>query len=164
MQLVPWIATADGITVSGGEPFDQEVAFAALLHGLRARTSGDILVFSGYPLERLELALKRLTGAIDGLICDPYKADVTQTRAMRGSDNQRLILFSELGRSRLGHLDRARHVDDDALDLMLDEDGTAWFAGIPARDDLRRLVHLLEGQGHRAAATEAKTFPATDLV
>src|SRR4051794_30769668 len=48
----PWLAAADGITVSGGEPFDQEAALEALLHGLRARTSADILVFSGYPLER----------------------------------------------------------------------------------------------------------------
>ena len=34
-QLTPWLAEAEGITLSGGEPFDQFPALLALLQGLR---------------------------------------------------------------------------------------------------------------------------------
>ena len=48
----------DGVTISGGEPFEHPVALAALLDGLhawRAETSADfdILCYSGLPLRRL---------------------------------------------------------------------------------------------------------------
>lgn len=52
---------------------------------------------------------------------------------MRGSDNQRLHLLTELGTQRLGPYCRARTVEDDRLDLIVDGDGTAWMAGIPRR-------------------------------
>src|SRR5688572_31286206 len=43
---------ADGVTISGGEPFDQPAALEALLRWLRGRFAGDVLVFSGYPWEQ----------------------------------------------------------------------------------------------------------------
>lgn len=46
--ISPWLSTADGITVSGGEPFDQREALFELLARLRALTAADILVFTGY--------------------------------------------------------------------------------------------------------------------
>ena len=44
----PWLVTADGVTISGGEPFDQVDALLALLRGLRSAGAEDILVYSGY--------------------------------------------------------------------------------------------------------------------
>ena len=41
--------TADGITISGGEPFDQPDALFELLARIRSQTEADILVFTGYP-------------------------------------------------------------------------------------------------------------------
>ncbi len=60
-----------GITVSGGEPFEQFAALLALLGELRQRSRADILVYSGYPLEHLHAQLEQAAGLIDALISDP---------------------------------------------------------------------------------------------
>jgi len=52
-SIAPWLPQADGVTISGGEPFDQPAALKGLLRWLRPRVAGDILVFSGHPWEHL---------------------------------------------------------------------------------------------------------------
>ena len=148
-DIQPWLAEAEGITLSGGEPFDQPDALLALLGALRQRTRVDILVYSGHPLETLHPLLQRAEGLLDALICDPFEQQQAQTRVLRGSDNQRLIFFTELGRQRLGAYERPLQADDRALDLMFDDDGSIWMAGIPRRDDLLQLRDLLHEQGHQ---------------
>ncbi|WP_421548343.1 4Fe-4S cluster-binding domain-containing protein [Pseudomonas sp. QD4] len=148
-DIQPWLAEAEGITLSGGEPFDQPDALLALLGALRQRTRVDILVYSGHPLETLQPLLQRAEGLLDALICDPFEQQQAQTRVLRGSDNQRLIFFTELGRQRLSAYERPLQADDRALDLMFDDDGSIWMAGIPRRDDLLQLRDLLHEQGHQ---------------
>lgn len=147
-QITPWLLEAEGITISGGEPFDQFDALRSLLEGLRRLSELDILVYSGYSLEQLNEPLLQTKGLIDALISDPYIAALSQTMALRGSDNQRLSLLTPLGRARLGHYERPLEPTDKALDLMFDESGSVWMAGIPRRDDLLRLRDLLHEQGH----------------
>lgn len=148
-DLQPWLAQAEGITLSGGEPFDQPEALLALLRALRERTAVDILVYSGHSLERLQPLLEQAEGLLDALICDPFEQQQAQTLVLRGSDNQRLILLTELGRQRLSSYQRPLHQDERALDVMFDDDGSVWMAGIPRRDDLLRLRDLLHAQGHQ---------------
>ncbi len=146
----PWLEIADGITVSGGEPFDQPEALIALLAALRGESSADILVYSGYPLERLVESLAHAQGLIDALISDPYDEAHDQTLALRGSDNQRLSLLTELGRLRFAGYERPLTSTEAALDLMFDAEGSVWMAGIPRRGDLVRLREVLARDGHRA--------------
>jgi anaerobic ribonucleoside-triphosphate reductase activating protein len=152
--VTPWLFQADGITISGGEPFDQPQALRALLHDLRARSAVDILVYSGYSVEALEPMLLDMNGLIDALITDPYDHNAPQSLALRGSDNQRLHFLTEYGRTRLSAFERETSTTDKRFDLMMDEDATVWLAGIPARDDFGRLKHLLARDGHRAITTE----------
>jgi anaerobic ribonucleoside-triphosphate reductase activating protein len=147
-QITPWLQEAEGITLSGGEPFDQFDALRSLLEGLRRLSKLDILVYSGYSLEQLDESLLQTNGLIDALISDPYIEALSQTMALRGSDNQRLSLLTPLGRARLGDYERLLEPTDKALDLMFDESGSVWMAGIPRRDDLLRLRDLLHEQGH----------------
>jgi len=147
-QITPWLQEAEGITLSGGEPFDQFDALRSLLEGLRRLSNLDILVYSGYSLEQLDEPLLQTNGLIDALISDPYIEALSQTMALRGSDNQRLSLLTPLGRARLGDYERLLEPTDKALDLMFDESGSVWMAGIPRRDDLLRLRDLLHEQGH----------------
>jgi anaerobic ribonucleoside-triphosphate reductase activating protein len=152
--LDPWLPTADGITVSGGEPFDQPEALRLLLTALRARHPGDILVYSGHTLEALPL--ERFDGLIDALITDPFDAGYSQTLALRGSDNQRLTPRTVLGQSRYG-VDIFGEGRTDSLEIMFDDKtGDVFLAGIPRRGDLRRLGRILADAGHRAAITEDK--------
>lgn len=148
-QVAPWLDQADGITISGGEPFDQFDALLQMLVGLRQRTAADILVYSGHPLEKLQPMLDQARDLIDALISDPYLEQADQSLALRGSDNQRLTLLTALGRSRLASLERASTPADKVLDLMFDATGTVWMAGIPHRGDLLRLRELLRAQGHQ---------------
>ncbi|AKK00997.1 4Fe-4S single cluster domain-containing protein [Pseudomonas sp. MS646] len=147
-QITPWLHEADGITISGGEPFDQFDALRSLLESLRQRSDLDILVYSGYSLEQLDEPLFQANGLIDALISDPYIEALSQTMALRGSDNQRLSLLTPLGQARLGRYERLLEPADKALDLMFDESGSVWMAGIPRPGDLLRLRDLLHEQGH----------------
>jgi anaerobic ribonucleoside-triphosphate reductase activating protein len=154
--LAPWLDSADGITVTGGEPFEQPSALEALLSAVREHLNGDVLVYSGHAWEKLVPLLEPFRGLIDALISDPFDALAGQSRPLRGSDNQRMHLLSEVGRERYGALlyselnDRSR-----VLDLFIDEKGDAWFAGIPRLGDMRRLKALLAEDGIEASITQA---------
>jgi anaerobic ribonucleoside-triphosphate reductase activating protein len=149
-----WLIEADGVTVSGGEPFDQPMALLALLRRIRRATDADVLVFSGYSIERLTPALDRMTGLIDALVTDPYDARAPQTLVLRGSDNQRLHLLTPRGRARFSQYDRRLEPTDNVLDVMFDDDGTAWLAGIPRRNDMRRLESVLAAAGHESKTSQ----------
>ena len=93
-----WLEGADGVTISGGEPFDQPEALRELLIRLRARHTGDLLVFSGYPNEHLFTRHAEILAHADVLISEPFDARAGQTLALRGSDNQRIFLL-KIGRA-----------------------------------------------------------------
>lgn len=151
------LSLADGITISGGEPFDQSEALAALLKSLRQQTAIDILVYSGYAFEEIADIFPAFDGLIDALITEPFLLHAPQTLPLRGSDNQRMHLLTELGRSRFADFD-APSPDNPALDVMFDTDGAVWFAGIPRRGDLQRLASRLRKAGHIVATTEDATM------
>ena len=81
----------DGITLTGGEPFDQAQELAALLDALPF--AADVTAFSGYTLEQLQEDPVRmvLLERIDVLIDGPYIESQNDGIApMRGSVNQRI--------------------------------------------------------------------------
>jgi anaerobic ribonucleoside-triphosphate reductase activating protein len=152
--ITPWVLAADGFTISGGEPFDQPRALAELLAGIRGHSQADILVFTGHSLERIEQQLSSMSGFIDALITDPFDLTAPQTLALRGSDNQRLVLLTPLGQERFAAYDRPADLRDRSVDVMFDENGEVWLAGIPARDDFRRLQRMLQSAGARVSISE----------
>lgn len=151
----PWLEEADGITVSGGEPFDQPEALLALLGLLRARTPADVLVYTGHPVEAITPWLAAAEGLIDALISDPYLDHAPQTLPLRGSDNQRLHLLTELGRQRFAACEQPWSVPERRFDVMFDPDGQVFLAGIPPRGDLARLRTALAAAGHAAWTSQA---------
>jgi anaerobic ribonucleoside-triphosphate reductase activating protein len=76
--LASWVPAAEGITISGGEPFDQPEALRELLTALRSETETDIFVYSGYPFESLRDWLASTPGLIDALMTDPYDERASQ--------------------------------------------------------------------------------------
>ncbi|MCE4062690.1 radical SAM protein [Pandoraea sputorum] len=155
-QIRIWLPQADGFTISGGEPFDQPDALVALVCALQEASSADVLVYSGHSFEALAGTLERVNGAIDALVTDPFEIDVPHTRPLRGSDNQRLHILTERGRALYSQYERELTESDKSLDVMFDEDGSVWFAGIPNRDDFQRLRDLLTDQGHRVQISADK--------
>lgn len=150
-EMEPWLRQCDGVTISGGEPFDQPEALMELTEAIRRLNPVDIFVFTGYSLEQINAYLKTHPGLIDALMSNPYQEGSSQTMALRGSDNQQLNLLTELGRARFASYDRPLRLDDKRLDLMMDERGERlWVAGIPKSEDLPCLRRILGTQGHKA--------------
>ncbi|SOZ19205.1 4Fe-4S single cluster domain-containing protein [Cupriavidus taiwanensis] len=147
-HIAAWLPEAEGITISGGEPFEQPDALIALLRALRQQTSVDILVYSGHPIEALTPTLAKASGLIDVLISDPFDLDAPHTRPLRGSDNQRMHLLTALGGERFTQYERLLTESDKSLDVMFDDAGSVWLAGIPGRGDFQRLKGLLNEKGH----------------
>ena len=145
---------ADGLTVSGGEPFDQPDALAAVLRHWRARSSSAILVFTGNERNDVDPWLDRHPGLIDGLITGRFRSDLPQTRALRGSDNQTLHILSAAGEDFAAY-ERPLQPSDRRLDVMFDARGDAWIAGIPSRGDLGRLRRALGAAGHSAVTSDS---------
>ena len=71
-----WLSESDGVTMSGGEPFDQPDALRELLRLLRARHAGDILIFSGYQNEKLFAQYPDILALADVLISEPFVAQL----------------------------------------------------------------------------------------
>lgn len=156
VQLDPWMSECDGFTISGGEPFEQPEALTALLLAIRSRSNKSILVYSGYALEQLMPQLPVKEKLIDCLVSDPYLVDSPQTLSLRGSDNQRMSYLTPLGQRIFDSQNNVLTVKKQ-LDVMFDEDGIVWFAGIPMKGDMKNLEVLLASQGHTLKTTEAKS-------
>jgi anaerobic ribonucleoside-triphosphate reductase activating protein len=113
------------------------------------RSARSVFVFTGREFDELSVWLSENPDLIDAVMTGPFRADLPQTLAMRGSDNQRLHVLSDVGREVLQY-DKRLGPEDRRLDIMFDEDGHAWMAGVPARGDVGRLRKTLAAAGHEA--------------
>ncbi|MBR1272899.1 4Fe-4S cluster-binding domain-containing protein [Bradyrhizobium sp. AUGA SZCCT0222] len=154
--ITPWLPAADGITISGGEPFDQPIALLALLKRLRSLTDADVLVFTGHPWTKVRESANASPGLIDAIVTGPFDVNQRQTLALRGSDNQELHFLTALGQTRFESFQRPMTDVERTLDVMFDDRGDVWFAGIPGRDDFRRLREMLERAGAKLSTSEDK--------
>lgn len=156
-QLMSWCRQTsggqlDGVTISGGEPFDQPQALAALLDALIhwRKSSGidfDILCYSGYPLVTLQKRHARLLKKLDALIPEPYVDARPLTQLWRGSANQPLVLLSERGRERYAEfVDASAEDGNKRIQTMIDGD-SVWYVGIPARGDMEALEAACSQRG-----------------
>lgn len=141
-----WLTAADGVTISGGEPFDQPTALAEFIREVRKVNNGDILVFSGYAQELLLEEHPEIIEMIDVLVSDPYRPDSGTTLTLRGSDNQRISILSDLGRARYpAGLDFEPWAARRRLDIFFEGDAV-WMAGIPQAGEM---AHLREEMARR---------------
>ncbi len=144
--LVDWCrevsgGSLDGVTISGGEPFDQPEALLALLNALdlwRGDDRGrfDILLYSGYSERRVRRDFTEHLRHIDAVVAGPYKESAGGEKRYCGSDNQRILLCSQLAEERYGPEGLAGWKS--GMQVTADDEGI-WMIGIPKPGDLRRL-------------------------
>lgn len=87
-----------GVTISGGEPFEQTTSLAGLVKFLNQKGVEDILVYTGYTIEQLKSrtvdaeATQYVLNNIGVLIDGPYIQEEDKNIGnLKGSDNQRII-------------------------------------------------------------------------
>jgi len=142
----------DGVTISGGEPFDQPAALGELLDGLikwrkQNNLDFDILCYSGYPHATLQKKHAGILMKLDALIPEPYIDAKPLTHVWRGSSNQSLVLLSELGRNRFEqYQDTMADTANKHIQTLIDGE-RVWYVGIPARGDMDALERSCKSQG-----------------
>lgn len=82
-----------GVTVSGGEPFDQPEALAVLVENCRTLGVDDILVYSGYTKERLFREHPETVRSLTALVDGPFLSGGYTEAVWKGSENQTLTVF-----------------------------------------------------------------------
>lgn len=143
--------TLNGVTISGGEPFEQPEALGMLLDGLASwRTeigsSFDILCYSGMSYRRLQARFSWLLSRMDCVIPEPYVDELVEGGIWRGSSNQPVVPLSPLGRDR--YQDVAGATPDRTSRFQVSIDGSRiWFIGIPRRGDLESLEKFCAERG-----------------
>ncbi len=93
-------APLDGVTISGGEPFDQAEALTELLERLHdIRPEWNVLVYTGYLMEELpaDPARAALLKRVDILADGPYRQEIPRNHPLTGSGNQRVHYLTPRG-------------------------------------------------------------------
>lgn len=131
---------AEGLTVSGGEPFEQPEGLAALLAHARGAGFRDILVYTGYLLEELAARRDPALAFVDALVDGPFLRDRPSDDAWRGSANQRLHLLGADPALRLRY-ERFVAARPARRPLqMVERDGALHLIGIPDARDTERIL------------------------
>ena len=140
----------DGITLTGGEPFDQADALDGLLGALRSwldrrgAPSADLLVYTGYEEARAREVAAGAFELADAVIAGPYRAGQPGTRWW-GSGNQRLIARDDDTAAR--YRSALREAPSE-LQVAV-EQGQVFIIGVPRRGALARMETRLADAGVR---------------
>ena len=133
----------DGVTISGGEPFDQEEDFLRLLKILHELDFKSIMVYSGYGFEYLKDTFPEYLLLTDILVSEPFILEENNTKLWRGSDNQKIHLTSARAKEELSEIELNESLYSDLRSLQIIQDSNSIFiAGIPKREDLEKIKKM----------------------
>jgi anaerobic ribonucleoside-triphosphate reductase activating protein len=145
-------SSVEGLTLIGGEPFDQPSGGAKLARDAQELGLG-VIAFSGYEYESLQSRggdTEEFLTAIDLLVDGPYQSWNQETqRALVGSANQRFIHISDRYRSYQPDLASNR------IDVRIRHDGSIDVAGFLGSDGLKNLLDVTDtGRKARRAGAD----------
>jgi anaerobic ribonucleoside-triphosphate reductase activating protein len=126
----------DGITISGGEPFQQYEALITFIYLIKKNTSLDIFCFTGYELEEInELYPDMLYSKyIDRLMTGRYIEEIHSNDNIRGSSNQKLFQFVK-GKP----LEIKEKFTESKLGLHVGLDGQIQMTAIPKKNEIKQI-------------------------
>lgn len=94
-EIAPVLNEATGITISGGEPFDQADTLIDFLKEMNQRGIYDILLYSGYTKDKILSKHPQISGLIAVLIDGQFIEGAVTESIWKGSENQTLTIFNE---------------------------------------------------------------------
>jgi len=149
LRAITAAGPCDGLTISGGEPFEQAEALCRLVDDVRRVAGLEILVYTGCTIEELRSsggAALRLLERIDMLVDGPYREELPDTRIWRGSDNQRLHLLTTRARRHAADVDRTWDACRE-LRVLVDEAERVTILGIPRRGFRSEFARAMRTRG-----------------
>lgn len=132
-----------GITITGGEPFDQYPQLMAFSLMIKRHTHLDVMVYTGYSLDALFLKYhdETFTSNIDYLIDGPYCSNLPADDGIRGSSNQNMYCFS-------GKKAIACELSSETKQWSLCcSQNTVYMAGVPLSGEMESLQQSLLDAG-----------------
>ncbi len=158
-ELYDWVASCDGIegvTLSGGEPMEQDTEalcdFLRLVHQDKRKLG--VILFTGYHLEELEqLGKNIIIQYIDVLVDGPYEEQKNNGLDLRGSFNQRFhFLTSRYEGMRDAFFgDKRRNLE---FDINMNNDVV--INGIPKRGFMEEFSRKIHEQGYGISFEERR--------
>lgn len=157
VDVLSWVDSlseyeVDGITLSGGEPFDQPDALTHLVAGLhRWRTSQaraiDILAYSGRPYAELQADFSPALAHIDAVVTGPYIDGEPTDLPLRGSANQQVVPLTPLGQDRYTGAALASLATQRRQVQLEVADNELRMIGIPEQGLMRRIQSQAAAEG-----------------
>lgn len=146
-QLAKWVFEnqgIEGITLSGGEPFEQDaVLLEQYLRRIKSNTNLSVLVYTGRLYEELagnDIFLNVLRH-IDVLIDGEYRIKQDTGKRWRGSDNQRFHFLTPRYKM---EKDEWLTASGREIEIELDLNDSLLLSGVPPKNFLGNLASKLE--------------------
>jgi len=133
--------TTEGVSFSGGEPFAQPAALAALVAKVKAAGKG-VLIFTGFEWAVLQAsrhpAVQALLAMADLLVCGPYVPAQISRKPLLGSTNQQLVYLTE----------RYRHqkLGQQRMEIRIAADGELAISGFIGNKSIPAVMSGFEGK------------------
>lgn len=121
----------DGVTFSGGEPFEQAGALADLCEVIRRKSDLSLMSYTGLSLEHLQKAGSedqgRLLSHLDILVDGRFVKSLAGSFLWRGSSNQRIHILTER------HREWGTRVEEPGagVEVHIRSNGAVFWAGVP---------------------------------
>ncbi len=119
-EMIMQTEDIDGVTFTGGEPFEQAYPLFLLAKKLK-KSDISIVSYTGCTIEELrnqnDACIQGLLSTLDILIDGPYVKKLKSSLLWRGSSNQRIHILTDRYR------EYPRHADENIMDLELALDG-----------------------------------------
>ena len=124
-QIIALEGQVQGLTVSGGEPFQQAEALAAVCRALRRHSELSIVVFTGFEMDELSRLphSQAVVENIDVLIAGRYRQEQRLGKSLRGSANKRMIFLTK-------HYQEADFLAVPEAEVILTPQGETLLSGI----------------------------------
>lgn len=149
-RIISYAQDHAGLTISGGEPFEQAESLKELLENIHKYTSLDIMVYSGYTKEELlkgSQAMIDLLNKVDILIDGRFEIDLSPSKPWCGSDNQTIYLLSKRVQKYRPMISPNQYIPPFSLQVEIADDDYVRIIGIPRRGELELMKTLLLKRG-----------------
>jgi len=89
-EIISQSNETEGITISGGEPFDQSLGLLIFLQAIRSFSQLSVILFSGYSFEKISEMPEsaKILQNVDVLIAGPFDETRLQQKNLAGSSNK----------------------------------------------------------------------------